>query len=225
LRYGSWAAAFALFVYASAFSYAYLRIVAGVGALLLFGAVQVTMLAAALRGGERPHLGEWAGWALAVGGLVALVAPGLSAPDPLGAALMLVAGVAWGVYSLLGRGTERPALATMGNFLRTVPLAFVLVAADRTTVRASGGGLPSSDWGLVAAIASGVVASGLGYSLWYAAVPHLGAARAAVVQLSVPALTALAAVVVLGEPLTTRLIGCACAILGGVALALVTRES
>ena len=214
---GSWASAAALFAYAAAFSFAYLRIGAGVGALLLFGAVQATMLIWALRSGERLRPLQWLGLAAAIGGVVALVLPGLTAPDPIGAGLMLAAGVAWGVYSLRGRGTARPLAATAANFVRTVPFTLALSLA-------APGPIAVSPRGAALAAASGALASGVGYSLWYAALPGLTAARAAVLQLLVPVLAAAAAVALLGEPLTTRLVAAGAAILGGVALAIGARR-
>ena len=214
---GSWSSAAALFAYAAAFSFAYLRIGAGTGALLLFGAVQATMLAWALRRGERLRWPEWAGLVTAIAGLVALVRPGLSAPDPAGAALMIAAGVAWGAYSLRGRGASRPLVATASNFARAVPLALALSLADMGSVHVS-------PRGALLAVASGTLSSGLGYGLWYAALSGLTATRAAVVQLSVPVLVAGGGVALLGEALTPRLVVCGVIILGGVALAVLGRQ-
>jgi drug/metabolite transporter (DMT)-like permease len=209
---GDWPSALALFVYAVAFSFAYMSLSAGTGALLLFGAVQASMLLAGLMSGER--LGPWQtlGLALALAGLIYLVLPGLAAPDPLGAVLMAAAGVAWGVYSLRGRGQAAPAAATAGNFLRAAPLALLamLPFLSRLQVDAEG-------WEL--ALASGVLTSGLGYVIWYAALKGLTATRAAVVQLSVPVIAALGGVLLLDEALTPRLLAASCVILGGVALA------
>jgi drug/metabolite transporter (DMT)-like permease len=214
VRAGSWLSAAALFAYAAAFSFAYLRIGAAVGALLLFGAVQATMLGGGLSRGERPRAAEWAGLAMALVGVVTLVAPGLSAPDPIGALLMIAAGVAWGVYSLRGRGpsSSPPLVATAANFARAVPLAAALSLA---ALRAAHLGAR----GAALAVASGALASGVGYSLWYAALPSMSATRAAIVQLSVPLLAAAGAVALLGEPLTLRVVLSGAAILGGVALA------
>jgi drug/metabolite transporter (DMT)-like permease len=209
---GSWASAAALFAYAAAFSFAYVRIGAAVGALLLFGAVQATMLLWALRSGERLRPAQWLGLAAALGGLVALVRPGLAAPDPVGAALMLAAGVAWGVYSLRGRGIARPLAATASNFARAVPLTLGLSLAAPGPIHLTGRGA-------ALAIASGALASGVGYSLWYAALRGLTASRAAVLQLLVPVLAAAAAVMLLGEELGARLALAGAAIIGGVALA------
>lgn len=209
---GSWRSALALFVYALAFSFAYLDLNAGTGALLLFGAVQASMLLAGLLAGERLRPPQGLGLALAIGGLVYLVLPGLEAPSPQGATLMLAAGVAWGVYSLRGRRAGEPVAATAGNFLRATPLALLatLFAVSRLEVDVAG-------W--AAALASGVLTSGLGYVIWYAALKGLSATRAAVVQLSVPVLAAFGGVLLLGEALTTRLVIASCVILGGVALA------
>jgi drug/metabolite transporter (DMT)-like permease len=214
---GSWGSAAALFAYAAAFSFAYLRIGAGLGALLLFGAVQATMLVWALRGGERLRWPEWAGLVAAVAGLVALVRPGLSAPDPAGAALMILAGVAWGAYSLRGRGTSRPLAATASNFARALPLALALSLACLGSARIS-------PRGALLAVASGALSSGVGYSLWYAALRDLTATQAAILQLSVPVLAAVGGVALLGETLTPRLAACGAIILGGVALAVVGRR-
>jgi len=214
---GSWSSAGALFAYAAAFSFAYLRIGAGVGALLLFGAVQATMLAWALRGGERLRWPEWAGLLAAIAGLVGLARPGLSAPDPAGAGLMIVAGVAWGAYSLRGRDARRPLAATASNFARAVPLALALSVALLGSAHVTA-------HGALLAVASGALTSGVGYSLWYAALGGLTATQAAVVQLSVPVLAAAGAVALLGETITPRLAACGAIILGGVALAVAGRK-
>jgi drug/metabolite transporter (DMT)-like permease len=211
---GSWPSATALFVYAAPFSFAYLRLTTGTGALILFGTVQATMIGRDLVRGSRPGKFETVGLVLAVAGLVALTAPGLTAPDPLGALLMIVAGVAWGAYSLLGRGVADPLAATTGNFLRSVAFAVPLVAC---TFRS---------WnleprGAVLAAASGVLASGVGYATWYAALRGLTATRAAILQLLVPVLAATAGVLVLGEGISLRLVLSAATIFAGVALAIV----
>jgi len=211
---GTWLSALSLGGYAVAFSFAYLEIGAATGALLLFGSVQLTMIAGGLIRRERPTPRQWLGWLVALAGLVVINAPRLDPPPAGGAALMMLAGVAWGIYSLRGRGITRPLVATAGNFARSVPIAAVLVAIAFAT-RAH-----ASPLGIALAAASGGIASGLGYSLWYAAVPSLGATRAAVVQLSVPVITALAAVVILDEPLRTTVAIGGAATVGGLALAL-----
>lgn len=214
---GSWGSAAALLLYAVAFSFSYLRLTAATGALILFASVQATMIAVGVARGERPRALEWLGFLIAAGGLVALTLPGLAAPDPAGAALMAAAGVAWGVYSLRGRGAARPLATTADNFLRTIPLAAPLAIAGALDghATASGAGL---------AIASGAIASGIGYSLWYAALPQLAATRAAIIQLSVPVLAAAGAAAFLGEAITARLAGAAAAIVGGIALAIVAKQ-
>lgn len=212
-RAGSWVGATALFAYAAAFSFAYLRLATGVGALVLFAAVQITMIGWGLFRGERPRVVEWIGLGLAFGGIVMLVRPGLTAPDAAGVGLMFLAGVAWGVYSLRGRGTARPLAATADNFLRSVPLAAVLIVLAFA-------GIHADTRGVVLAVVSGGLASGVGYSLWYAALRGLTATRAAIVQLSVPVLAALGGIAMLGETVTLRLAIAGVAILGGVALAL-----
>jgi len=216
---GSWGSALALFAYAAGFSLAYVRIPAGVGALLLFGCVQATMLGTGLVRGERPRPLEWVGLLLALGGLVGLTAPGATAPDFVGAALMAGAGVAWGIYSLRGRGSTHPLAATANNFLLSVPMVLVLSA-----VSVGVQGAPhATARGVVLAVTSGALASGVGYSLWYSALPHLTATRAAIVQLSVPVLAATGGVLLLGEQVTVRLVGAGTALLCGVLLALASR--
>jgi len=185
---------------------------AGTGALILFGAVQATMIVSALRSGERPHRLEWCGLLLALAGLVYLVLPGLTAPPPGGSVLMAVAGTAWGFYSLRGRGAADPLLDTAGNFTRAVPFALAVSAIAFSKLHVSAAGL-------VLATASGALASGLGYVLWYAALRGLTATRAATVQLPVPVLTAIAGALVLSETITPRLVVATVLVLGGVALA------
>ena len=208
---GSWASALALVAYAGLFSLAYLLIPAGVGALVLFGAVQATMIGWSVRAGRRPRAFEWCGLALALGGLAYLTLPGAGAPDARGLGLMATAGIAWGIYSLRGRSAQRPLRATAGNFARGAVLVLPFAAFAKVEIGARGFGL---------ACASGALASGLGYSLWYAALPGMSATRAALVQLSVPLLTACAAGLLLGERPSERLFVSGTAILGGIALAL-----
>jgi drug/metabolite transporter (DMT)-like permease len=214
---GSWPSAAALFAYAAAFSFAYLRLTTATGALVLFACVQATMIGWGVARGARPRALEWLGLALAAGGLVALLLPGLAAPDPLGATLMALAGIAWGVYSLRGRSAARPLAATADNFLRAVPFAAALLLA----IPLAGGHISAR--GAALAAASGALASGLGYSLWYAALPSLAPARAAIVQLSVPVLAASGGALVLGETVTFRFAAATAAILGGIAIALLGR--
>jgi drug/metabolite transporter (DMT)-like permease len=212
---GNWTSATALAVYAVAFSYAYVSLPAGIGALLLFGAVQATMILAALVRGERTSLQEWIGLATALAGLLYLVSPGLAAPPPTGAALMVTAGAAWAVYTLRGRGGVAPVLVTAGNFARSAPMALAVSAA----VALAGQRLTATPIGIALALASGVLASGLGYVLWYTALQHLSAVRAATVQLVVPVLGAFGGIVLLGESLSPRLAIASLLILGGVGVA------
>lgn len=215
LRAGSWTSAAALFVYAIAFSYAYIGLSAGTGALILFGAVQASMLGWALLRGERFGAVQTLGFVLAIAGLIGLLLPGLSAP-PLGAALlMLLAGIAWGVYSLRGRGAGDPTAVTAGNFLRAVPLAGAALAVALLLAPVA---VQIDVPGSLYAIASGALTSGLGYAIWYRALPQLRASTAATVQLSVPVITAVAGVFLLSEPVTLRLVLTSIAVLGGVAL-------
>ncbi len=215
---GNWASAWALFAYAAAFSYAYVGLPTGTGALLLFGAVQATMIGFGLW--RREHLGasQTAGLVLAGAGLVGLVLPGLTAPPLPSALLMLSAGVAWGIYSLRGKDAGDPTRVTSGNFLRaSLPaLGLAVVAMPHATLDALGVGY---------AVASGAVTSGLGYAVWYGAVRQLRATTAATVQLSVPVIAALGGIVLLGEPLTWRLTLASVAILGGIALVILHKPA
>jgi len=215
---GNWLSALALFVYAAGFSYAYLSLSAGSGALLLFGAVQATMIGHGLWRGERMRWQQAAGLVIALGGLVGLVLPGLSAPPLLGSTLMLGAGVAWGAYSLRGRGTGDATRVTAGNFLRAVPIAAALSLFTLADARPDLAGLAY-------AVASGALASGLGYSLWYTVLPSLKATNAATVQLSVPVIAATGGVFILGEAVTLRLALASVAILGGIALVILEKRA
>jgi len=217
IRAGSWLSALALFAYAAAFSFAYLSLSAGTGALLLFGAVQATMIIWGLRKGERFRMQQCVGLAFALGGLVLLLFPGLSAPPVSGSILMLGAGIAWGIYSLRGKAAGDPASATSGNFLRAVPLAAALSIAFLPWVRLDSAGIGY-------AILSGALASGVGYAIWYTALPGLKAASAATVQLSVPVLTAAGGIIFLGESITLRFLFASVAVLGGIALVVIEKR-
>lgn len=214
---GSWTSATLLFLYAVAFSFAYIGLSAGTGALILFGSVQATMLIMALRSGERPHVLEWAGLCVALIGLFYLVFPGLTAPEPIRSALMAVAGISWGFYSLRGRGTRDALADTTGNFVRALPFVIMvnLIMLRDAHVSARG---------LVFAVLSGALASGVGYVVWYTALKGLTATRAATVQLIVPILAALGGVIMLSENISMRLLLSAMMILGGVGLALAGRK-
>jgi drug/metabolite transporter (DMT)-like permease len=208
---GSWRSAMALAGYAIAFTLAYRRIGASVGALVLFGSVQVTMIGTGLLRGERPARIDWAGVALALSGLLVFTIPGVNAPDVIGTALMAVAGACWGAYSLAGRGSRDPLGATAGNFARAALVGLAFAAVSFASWHVTPGGL----W---LAAASGSLASGVGYTLWYAALPSLSAWRAGVVQLVVPVLTALSAAALLGESITSRLLIAAALVASGVVL-------
>ncbi len=215
---GSWLSAAALFVYAAGFSWAYLSLSAGTGALILFVAVQTTMIGAGLWKGERLRGLQWLGLMLALGGLVGLLLPGLAAPPLIGATLMLLAGMAWGIYSLRGRQGGDPTRVTAGNFLLALPLALLLSLVNIEHAR----------WDLTGAgyaLASGALASGLGYALWYSVLPVLKSTTAATVQLSVPVIAALGGLLFLGEALTPRLLLASATILGGIALVILTGKS
>jgi drug/metabolite transporter (DMT)-like permease len=213
-----WGSALALFVYAIGFSLAYQLVAVGAGALLLFAAVQLTMVVGGLRTGERPRTLEWAGHALSIAGVVALTRPGQAPPNPVGAALMILAGAAWAVYSLRGRSVGHAVGRTAASFSRAVPLALAASA-----IGASFGPIRVDPLGAGLALASGAVASGMGYALWYAALRRLPAIRAALVQLSVPPLAAGAGVLLLGESLSPRLLVAGTLVLGGIALAVAGR--
>ena len=213
---GNWTSAFALFTYAAAFSFAYLSLTAATGALLLFGAVQATMIGFGLWRGEGLRAWQIVGLACALGGLIGLLLPGLSAPPLLSSALMLAAGFAWGAYSLRGKGAGDPLRVTSGNFLRAVAFAVVLSAATLPWASLDAAGVGY-------AIASGAVTSGIGYAVWYTALPGLKATSAATVQLSVPVIAALGGIALLDEPPTLRLLLAAIAILGGIALVIKSR--
>lgn len=211
---GNWASATMLFLYAVAFSFAYVSLSTGTGAVILFGAVQATMILAALWSGDRPHLLEWGGLVVALVGLVFLVFPGLTAPSLTGSSLMAVAGICWGIYSLQGRGALDPLVDTAHNFVRSLPLVFGVSLVTFRNIHVSAEGA-------LLAVLSGALASGVGYVVWYTALRGLTATRAATVQLSVPVLAAVGGVIFLSEEITMRLLLSAVMILGGVCFAVV----
>ena len=237
LSAGSWPAAFALFVYAASFSTAYVSLPAGIGALLLFGAVQATMIGVGLWSGERFSLRQWLGLLCALGGLASLLLPKTladaqaahGAPSFLGAALMVSAGVAWGIYSLRGRKSlGDPVSVTAGNFLRTVPMALLFLLIPLFLSSLGAVTVHTVTWdsmGVWAAVASGALASGVGYAVWYTALPMLKATSAATVQLSVPVIAAAGGIVFLDEAITAGLVVASVAILGGIALVILGRQS
>ncbi|MEZ5559764.1 MAG: DMT family transporter [Pseudomonadales bacterium] len=214
----SWRAPMMLLGYMLFFSFAYLTLSAGTGALILFGAVQLTMLGAALRAGERFEPLAWLGFVMAIGGLVYLVSPGVTAPDPAGAALMALAGVCWGFYSLLGRNVGDPLGATAANFLYALPLVIAGALPFAGSLQADGSGL-------LLAVASGALASGIGYAAWYLALRGLTASHAATVQLSVPVIAAAGGVLLLNEALTVRLVLASVATIGGIWIVLARRSA
>ena len=216
LKRGNWFSAFFLFAYAICFSFAYIGLTAAAGALILFSSVQFTMIVVALIRGERPSGLEWLGLLIALGGLVYLVLPGLSSPPLFASGLMVAAGAAWGFYTLRGKGSGDPLGDTTGNFIRTVPM--IAIAAIPFL-----GQINLSTRGIVFAILSGAIASGVGYTVWYAALKHHTATRAAVLQLSVPVIAAFGGIMLLSEAMTTRLLIAAATILGGVGLTIAGR--
>jgi drug/metabolite transporter (DMT)-like permease len=211
---GSWGSGLALFAYAAAFSIAYISLSTGMGALILFGSVQVTMISVALKSGEKLGPVQWAGLAAAISGFIFLVMPGISAPDPLGALLMCIAGIAWGVYSIRGKGVSTPVVMTAGNFARSAPMAIIASAMAFSSVHLD-------RFGVLLALISGVITSGLGYVLWYKALRSLTTAQASAVQLMVPVIAAFGGVAFLSEQVSLRLIFGSALILGGVALAII----
>jgi drug/metabolite transporter (DMT)-like permease len=215
---GNWLSAFALFVYAAGFSFAYMSLPAATGALLLFGAVQVTMIGYGVWSGERLLGRQLVGLILAFGGLVGLLLPGLSAPPLYGSILMLCAGAAWGAYSLRGRNAGDPTRVTAGNFMRAalIAVAMSMLMFNHTSL---------NNAGVWYAILSGALASGIGYAIWYTALPGLKAANAATVQLSVPVIAALGGIIFLGESISMRLIVASAAILGGIALVILEKQA
>jgi len=215
---GAWASGLALFAYAIAFSLAYVSLTAGTGALILFGTVQVTMIGVALISGESLGFAQWVGLVAAIGGLTYLALPGLSTPDPIGALLMCLAGVAWGVYSIRGKGVSAPVSMTAGNFSRSAPMALIASAVALSSAHLA-------PLGIALALISGVITSGLGYVLWYKALRGLTTAQASVAQLLVPVLAAFGGVVFLSERMSVRLVVASALILGGVALAVLKRDS
>ena len=208
---GGWVPAFWLAAYAAAFSFAYVSLPAGIGALLLFGSVQATMVGTSLWQGERLSVRQWLGLLVAIGGLTALLLPGLSAPPLRSAVLMMAAGVSWGAYSLHGKKSLNAGATTAGNFLRSVPFSVLLVLVHATQLSASSAGVAF-------ALCSGAITSGFGYIVWYTVLPHLRSSAAATVQLSVPLLAAIGGTLLLGEAWTQRLSWTGLAILGGIAL-------
>lgn len=212
----NWLSAVLLFTYALGFSYAYLWLDAGTGALILFGFVQATMVLAGLYSGDRPNLSEWLGWLLACIGLVWLLLPGADAPTMRGSVLMATAGVAWGLYSIRGRAIADALSATTANFSYCLPMVVILTAATANTANISARGV-------LLAIASGAITSGIGYVVWYAALEYLRPMRAALVQLSVPAIAAAGGILLLAEPLSLRFLLSAALVLGGIGLALTRR--
>ena len=207
----AWVSGLALFCYAGAFSLGYVTITASMGTLILVGAVQITMLGWALVRGEKLGALRWLGSAISMGGLVYLVLPGVSAPDPIGALLMLISGTAWGVYSIRGRGAPSPISMTAKNFLWATPIAFLASLMFHSSVHLE-------TRGILLAVCSGSVTSALGYIIWYRALRHLSTSAASIVQLLIPVLTAFGGVLFLSEVITTRLLIASALILGGVAM-------
>jgi drug/metabolite transporter (DMT)-like permease len=214
---GSWFSALMLFLYAVAFSFAYISLSAGAGALILFAFVQATMIAMGLWSGDRPSSTEWIGWLLAFSGVIWLVLPGVEAPPAGGALLMAVAGIAWGVYSIRGREESDALGATTANFSLSVVFVLALLAATQANA-------DISMHGVLLAVVSGALTSGIGYVIWYAALNYLSAMQAAMVQLSVPAIAAAGGVALLAEPVSMRLLLSSVLVLGGISIAVLSKS-
>ncbi len=206
---GSWLSSFYLFLYAIALSYAYITLDTGIGALILFGAVQVTMIVASLLEGRRLLAIEWLGLFFAFLGLLVFLMPGASAPSLTGIVLMAVSGIAWGFYTLAGKGSKSPLIDTANNFLRTLPFIALITLLTFDDIQ-------TSSQGIVLAIVSGAVTSGLGYAIWYSALPHLTVTQAAVVQLTVPIIASIGGVLFSNEAITIKLVTSSILVLGGV---------
>ena len=206
---GSWMASLALFLYAITFSYAYLSIDTGTGALILFGSVQITMIMLSIISGARLHLIEWIGLMCAFTGFIYPILPNITTPSINGLILMTIAGISWSIYTLKGRSSTNPLMDTAYNFLRTIPFVAILIFFT----------LPNMHYtfeGIVLAVISGAVTSGLGYTIWYIALGGLSSTQAAVVQLSVPVIAAIGGVVFVSEAMTMRLVISATAVLSGI---------
>lgn len=215
---GSWASAFFLFAYAICFSFAYIELTTGTGALILFGSVQLTMVAVSLARGERPRFVEYLGLATATGGLIYLVFPGLASPPLYSALLMAAAGAAWGAYTLRGKASGDPLADTAGNFVRSVPMIALVAVIFLQNIHLS-------TRGVVLAVLSGSIASGIGYTVWYAALKYHSATRAAVLQLAVPVIAALGGVLLLDESASVRLAIAGALVLGGIGMTIFGRRS
>ena len=212
-KQGNWFSAFFLFAYAVCFSFAYINLTTATGALILFGSVQLTMIIFALIKGERPRILEWIGLIIALGGLIYLVFPGLTAPPVFSSLLMSSAGIAWGFYTLRGKGSTNPLAETTGNFVRAVPMVLIVCVPFLANIHLS-------NKGILLAVLSGAIASGVGYSIWYAALKFHTTTRAAILQLAVPVIAAVGGVIFLSEEIAVRLILSAFLILGGIGLAI-----
>lgn len=215
--HGSWLSALMLFLYAVAFSFAYISLSAGAGALILFAFVQATMIAMSLWSGDRPSATEWLGWTLAFAGVIWLVLPGVEAPPPGGALLMALSGIAWGIYSIRGRKESDALGSTTTNFLMSVVFVIALAAVTFANV-------DISMRGVLLAVLSGALTSGVGYVVWYAALEYLSAMQAAMVQLSVPAIAAAGGVALLAEPVSMRLLVSSALVLGGISISVIRKS-
>jgi drug/metabolite transporter (DMT)-like permease len=218
---GNWISSLMLFLYAITFSFAYISLDTGTGALILFGAVQITMILVSVATGNRLHFIEWAGAIMAFAGFAYLVSPGVTAPSLTGFVLMCIAGMAWGIYTLRGRGSADPLADTAYNFFRTTPL--VVVAGFLSVIVSED--IHLNKQGVMLAVLSGAIASGIGYTIWYSALRGLSATQAAIVQLSVPLIAAIGGIVFMAEMVTLRLAASSVMILGGILLVVIAHSS
>ncbi|MBU2411389.1 MAG: DMT family transporter [Gammaproteobacteria bacterium] len=218
---GSWLSAFALFIYALGFSYAYVTLSTGMGALILFGAVQLTLILFAVWAGQKLVWLEWLGLAIAFAGFVYLVLPTLSSPSLLGFILMTLAGVAWGLYTWRGKISAKPLFATTSNFVRTIPMLLIALLVIYLNTEQSQIAQPE---GMILAVTSGAIMSGLGYAIWYAVLPYLSASMAAVLQLLVPIIATIGGVFFANESITLHLVIATLSVLGGVLLVILARK-
>ena len=218
---GSWLSAFSLFLYALTFSYAYITLNTGVGALILFGTVQVTMVVMSIIKGKMLSKGEWIGLLIAFSGLTYLLLPSASAPSLYGFILMVISGIAWGFYTVAGKGARNPLVLTANNFLRTIPFVLITVLL---LYMLNSEGLYITNSGLILAITSGAITSGLGYAIWYQALNGLSITHAAILQLTVPIIAAFGGVLFLSETISLQLIISAILVLGGIFVSLIVKK-
>lgn len=216
----SWSGSLMLFIYALTFSFAYITLDTATGALILFGSVQITMILVNTFNGNRLHFTEWLGVVIAFIGFVYLMLPGINTPSAFGFFLMTISGIAWGLYTLKGRGSQNPLMDTAHNFIKTIPLVIVVGLVQLLIIKST----HLSNTGIYLAILSGAIASGVGYSIWYSVLPHLSVVLSAILQLLVPVIAALGGILFVNELITQRLLISALMILGGILLVIIGKQ-